>query len=169
MDDILPYRIQKDCYTWIEESDIDQYQKLIVATLDGSLTIPEAARQITDLVADLAERDKQEIDLSNENRPYPSDAEVVGVAIGSAASSFPPSHSAHERLVCLLQASTSAPRRQIPDPVLDRDLNLRPAMRVVEHLIDKRPVIFLWEDLDRMHLGETYKWIAEDGEDFHAS
>jgi len=165
MDNTLPYRIQNDCSTWTEESDVDQYQNLIIAAIDGSLAIPEAAHRMTDLIADHAERDKQEIDLNDEDRPYPLDIEVVGVAIGSAASSFPPLHSAHERLVCLLQAFTSAPRRRVPNPVLDRNMNLRPAMRAVEHLVDKRPVIFLWENLDRMHLGETYKWLAEDGKD----
>lgn len=163
MDDQLPYRIRADCYTFGEESEIDPYSEVVVACVEGTLNPVDAAEKITAIVADQASQSKADIDLHQKDQPYVVNTDLVAAVIGSASSSFAPSSLAHERLLLLLRSFPSVQPRQVPNPNLDCNLEIRPALKDFGHLIDTRPHMILWENLEKLHLVENLGVLAEVG------
>ena len=159
MDDQLPYRIRADCYTLGEESEIDPYYEAVVACVEGTLSPIDAAERITAILADQARQSKADIDSNQKNQPYVVNTDLVAVVIGSASSSFAPESLANERL----RSFACVRPRQVLNPILDRNLELRPALKDLDHLIDTRPHMTLWENLDKLHLVENLGVLAEIG------
>ncbi|KAH0272720.1 hypothetical protein KCU91_g6486, partial [Aureobasidium melanogenum] len=163
MEDQLPYRIQADCYTFGEENEIDPYYEAVVACAEGNLNPLDAAEKITAVLADQALQSKEDIDLHQKDQPYVVNTDLVAAVIGSA-SSFPPSSLAHQRLLELLQSFPSVKPRQVPNSNLNQNLEIRPALKDFGHLIDTRPQITLWENLDKLHFAENFATLAEIGQ-----
>lgn len=162
MDQVLPYKILEDCIYEAEEEDIVVYQDLVLATAEGRLDITTAASQITESIYDDALRAKQDIDSNNKDQTYPLHINLLAQVIGSAASSYPPSHPAHDRLIGLLDAFTAVqPKREVPNPLVDREGNLHDTYAGQEDVLNTRPTIVLWESIKQLELGANLELLAD--------
>ncbi|KAH0165522.1 nucleotide-diphospho-sugar transferase, partial [Aureobasidium melanogenum] len=160
MDHKLPYTYHEDAYWAAEDEEIDLFADLVVACAEGHLSPLAAAQKITDTLASEAWKNKAEIDLKNEDRPYSNHATLVAVLIGSCISAFSPHSVVHDRLFKMIKNLVRVERRQIPNELLNRTGKVR-----CENYrsLDLRPVVPLWEDLRRLSFSSSCEWLAEIG------
>lgn len=161
MDHKLPYTLHEDAYWAAEDEEIDLFADLVVACAEGHLSPFAAAQKITNTLASEAWKNKAEVDLKNEDRPYSNHATLVAVLIGSCTSAFPPHSVVHDRLFEMIRNFLRVERQQIPNELLDRIGEVR-----CENYksLDLRPVVPLWEDLRRLSFSTSCEWLAEIGD-----
>lgn len=160
LDHKLPYTFHEDAYWAAEDEDIDPLADLVVACAEGHLSPFAAAQKITNTIASQAWKNKTEVDLNGEDRPYSNHITLVAVLIGSCISAFPPQSVVHDRLFTLIKRFLEVEKRQIPNELLNRAGKPR-----CEDFgsIDLRSVIPLWEDLQRLSFSSSCEWLAEIG------
>ncbi|WPH04376.1 Hypothetical protein R9X50_00726700 [Acrodontium crateriforme] len=167
MDDILPYRIVEDCsaHGLGDENDVLQYQAAILECAMGHSRPDATASALTKIVAERAWQHKAAVDMAQQGDSYIVESDLITAVIGSAASSFPPSHAAQTRLIDIFEALPLVlPRQEVPNPVLNSDGTVRSGHQGSEHLIDTRPQRILWENLNLLHFDTNFSWLAESGQ-----
>lgn len=123
-----------------------------------------AARQITNILVDQGAKIKAEIDSSGTNKLYPRIADIVGMAIASTGSSYPPS--VQERIFQLLDAFVSlGPIGKIPNQLVlpNGEFGGDPDLKDV---LNSRPFKPLWESLEVLNLANLCQWLADLGKVF---
>ncbi|CAD0096711.1 unnamed protein product [Aureobasidium vineae] len=162
MDHKLPYIFQEDAHWAAEPEEIDIYAKLVVACAENHLSPLAAAQEITDILAREAWKNKAEIDLHDEDRPYNTNTALVAVSIGSCVSSFPPHSVVHERLFNMIRSFIKVEKRSIPNIMLDRTGKFRYGDH--DALEESRPTVLLWENLSPLSFSSSCEWLADVGE-----
>lgn len=154
MNDVLPYRIQEDCYAEAEEEDIAPYEAILKAFAESQLEPNAAAKQITDLLADhTAQKERSLLERGEDSSHIPIYTDTLTLAICSTASCFPPSHPTHERLLRTISAFLSlGVQRKLPHPVLNRQGDLKSAYEHLGDTLHTEPFLLLWENLEPLHL-----------------
>lgn len=164
MDDVLPYRIQEDCYTEAEEEDIAPYEAILKAVAESQLEPNTAAKRITDLLADHAtQKERKLANRGDDSSHIPIDTDMLAVAIGSTASCFPPCHPAQERLLRILSTLLSlGVQRKLPNPVLNRHGHLIPVHEGLKEILNIEPFLLLWETLEPLQLEVNFQEYARE-------
>ncbi|CAD0113345.1 unnamed protein product [Aureobasidium uvarum] len=162
MDHKLPYIFQEDAYWAAEPDEMSLYANLVVACAENHLSPFAAAQEITDTLAHEAWKNKDEIDLHNEDRPYNTNTALVAVLICSCISSFPPHSIVHERLFNMIRSFVKVEKRPIPNSMLDRTGKFRYGDH--DALEESRPTVLLWEDLSPLSFSSSCEWLADIGE-----
>ncbi|KAI7473378.1 hypothetical protein KC351_g11151 [Hortaea werneckii] len=164
MDDILPYRIQEDCFTEAEEEDIAPYEAILKAVAESQLEPHAAAEQITNLLADhAAQKERKLANRGDDSSHIPINTDLLTVAIGSTASCFPPCHPVHEKLLGILSAFLSlGVQRKLPHPILNRHGDLIPVHEGLAGLLNTEPSLLLWETLEPLNLEVNFQEYARE-------
>ncbi|KAI7184669.1 hypothetical protein KC363_g7602 [Hortaea werneckii] len=163
MDRVLPYRMLDDCQHETENDEIREYEEVFVALVEGRIDVTAAAQQITNTVYDQVMRRRRLSDTANESQTYPTNISLVSIGIGSMASSFPPSHAAHLKLLDLLKAfMTLEPKLRLPNPIVDNSGNILPSHVGLVDESQAKPIL-LWISFDELLFEVHLPQLAHDG------